>query len=332
MSYIGRSYLERISEKALTNREAWLKLGLNTAVTTEQDLADYIGVGSSYIPMAAAGRITVVSTSGVDVDSAGMIQNNNLSAAGANYQAGDIVTITQVGGSNGTARILTVGGGGMVLTYEIVNPGTGYNIGIKATVGANGANFTINVTSVSGAAGAGARTVKLRVLAADYSESVITVSLNGTTATEVTNTGFRVNSIEVATAGGNNTTSGNISVTGGGNTIQYILAGRNESRTLFYTVPLGHTLYINDTRYSAGDQASSDYVRCGIKANYNIEEDSILQVGLYNVIDETVLSNSVVSDKPPIAFRIPATVDLKGYAYGNSAAVVETKLRGYLAT
>jgi hypothetical protein len=84
----------------------------------------------------------------------GPIVSATLGAGGAGYAANDTGTITT---NNGDAeyKVLTVGGGGAVLTFSITAPGTAYAVGngqATATGGAQpgvGAGFTVNITAVT---------------------------------------------------------------------------------------------------------------------------------------------------------------------------------------
>jgi hypothetical protein len=84
----------------------------------------------------------------------GAIATSSLGAGGAGYVANDTGTIT-TGNGDATYKVLTVDGGGAVLTYQITNPGTGYNTGngqATAVGGAQpgvGAGFTVNVLTVN---------------------------------------------------------------------------------------------------------------------------------------------------------------------------------------
>lgn len=84
---------------------------------------------------------------------AGPIVTATLGAGGAGYAANDTGTIT-TGNGDATYRVLTVGGGGAVLTFSITAPGTGYTVGngqATSPGGAQpgvGAGFTVNITAV----------------------------------------------------------------------------------------------------------------------------------------------------------------------------------------
>jgi hypothetical protein len=84
---------------------------------------------------------------------AGPVGTATLGAGGAGYLANDTGTLTD-GNGDATYRVLTVGGGGAVLTFLITAPGTGYTVGngqATAPGGAQpgvGAGFTVNITAV----------------------------------------------------------------------------------------------------------------------------------------------------------------------------------------
>jgi hypothetical protein len=84
----------------------------------------------------------------------GAIATATLGAGGAGYVANDTGTIT-TGSGDATYKVLTVGGGGAVLTLSITGAGTSYAVGngqATAPGGAQpgaGAGFTVNVTAVT---------------------------------------------------------------------------------------------------------------------------------------------------------------------------------------
>jgi hypothetical protein len=83
----------------------------------------------------------------------GPIVTATLGAGGTGYVANDTGTITN-GANDATYKVLTVGAGGAVLTFQITSPGTVCNVANgNATVdgGAQpgvGAGFTVNITAV----------------------------------------------------------------------------------------------------------------------------------------------------------------------------------------
>lgn len=119
---------------------------------------------SGYSYAAAYGNSTsgqVSSTTPVSVSTGPFgagIATSSIAAAGLGYVIGDTGLIL-AGAFTGTYAILTVGGGGQVLTYSITVPGTGYAVAnnIPTSVGGAqpgvGVGFTLNVLTISGKAG-----------------------------------------------------------------------------------------------------------------------------------------------------------------------------------
>lgn len=112
----------------------------------------------------------------------------------------------------------------------------------------------LNVVSSSGndaAAGTGAKTITIYGLDSAFQEVVETISLNGLVTVTTSKFFYRINFVEVATAGAGAANAGNITITGAtsGLTLGYILAGVNTSRAAILTVPLGQ--YWNLTGLSA---------------------------------------------------------------------------------
>ena len=82
----------------------------------------------------------------------GSIASITLGSGGTGYSANDVLTIVQSGGANGTAKVLTVNGSGVILTLELLAAGTGYAVasGLATTVAPSGGSAaTINVTSIN---------------------------------------------------------------------------------------------------------------------------------------------------------------------------------------
>jgi len=86
--------------------------------------------------------------------SPGPIVTTTLGAGGALYAANDTGTLTN-GNGDATYKVLTVDGGGAVLTYQITAAGTGYMVenGSPTAVGGAqpglGVGLTLNITAVS---------------------------------------------------------------------------------------------------------------------------------------------------------------------------------------
>lgn len=76
----------------------------------------------------------------------GGIVTSSIDDAGTGYSAEDVLTIAD--GTAGTITVLTVGGSGEVLTYELTTPGTDYSIGVHESTGGGGSDFALDVLTV----------------------------------------------------------------------------------------------------------------------------------------------------------------------------------------
>jgi len=71
--------------------------------------------------------------------------------AGTGYVVGDLVTVTQVGASNGVLRVASIGGGGAVATLTTIlgEQGTGYSVATAlATTGGTGTGLEVDITAI----------------------------------------------------------------------------------------------------------------------------------------------------------------------------------------
>ncbi len=84
-----------------------------------------------------------------DMGSVSGLKTVTLGVGGSGYAENEIVTITQAGGSGGKIRVLTVNSGAVV-TFEIVEPGTGYAVanGLASTSAGSGVDATFNITAI----------------------------------------------------------------------------------------------------------------------------------------------------------------------------------------
>ena len=144
-------------------------------------------------------------------------------------------------------------------------------------------------------AGTGARTVQIQGLNASYEPVVETVTLNGQTAVNTTNSYIRVNKMIVLTAGTGGTSVGNIyagtgTVNAGVPAVVVNQTGilSNESESAFYTVPAGFTAYITRWTMSSGNGTANTHTRFtlrvrpqggvfGTKALYNLPGSGIYE-------------------------------------------------------
>jgi len=114
--------------------------------------------------------------------------------------------------------------------------------------------------------GTGAWTVRVEGVDASYEAVSETVSLNGQTAVNTTNSYLRVNKVMVLTAGTGNASAGTIyagtgTVTSGVPAVVVSQTGSssNESENAFYTVPVGYTAYICRYTVSSGNSTANTY-------------------------------------------------------------------------
>lgn len=122
-------------------------------------------------------------------------------------------------------------------------------------------------------AGTGARTVELFGLDADYNEINETVTLNGQTAVNTTNSFLRINRMTVRSAGSGGANAGVLyagtgTVTSGvpANKYATIAVGDNQTLMALWTVPAGYSAYLYETHVTAACTTSNKLLTCTIKA------------------------------------------------------------------
>jgi hypothetical protein len=102
-------------------------------------------------------------------------------------------------------------------------------------------------------AGVGARSILITGLLAGYVEDTETLAMHatdGTIAVTSVKSWLRINKIETVTAGSSGENAGNITISVGGNILDYMEEGSNISDTGIYTVPAGETFFIATIRGS----------------------------------------------------------------------------------
>ena len=131
-------------------------------------------------------------------------------------------------------------------------------------------------------AGTGARTVQLYGLDADYNEISETVTLNGQTAVNTTNSFLRINRMIVRTAGTGGQNAGVVyagtgTVTAGvpANKYATVAVGDNQTLMALWTVPAGHTAYLYETHVTAACTTSNKLLTTTIVAR---PEGEVFQV------------------------------------------------------
>lgn len=167
-------------------------------------------------------------------------------------------------------------------------------------------------------AGTGARTVVIGGLDADYNVISETVTLNGQTEVNTTNSYLYVNSFYVATAGSGGANAGNINagtgvVTSGVPAVLYdiIATGYNNRTTAHYCVPAGYTGYMVEGILTTGQASGSTSVTAFLKQHGT---DGLVRVGAV----ATLNNGSVQYDFDP-AYAIPEKNCVGATAIGSSA-------------
>lgn len=167
-------------------------------------------------------------------------------------------------------------------------------------------------------AGTGARTVLVSGLDGDYNTVTETVTLNGQTAVNTTNSFLYVNAFYVLTAGSGGQNAGVIyagtgTVTAGVPAVIYdlIAAGYNNRTTAHYCVPAGYTGYMVSGLVTAGQASGSTSVTAYLKQH---GPDGILRVGAV-----TTLNNGSVEYHFDPCYVIPEKNCVGATAIGTAA-------------
>lgn len=167
-------------------------------------------------------------------------------------------------------------------------------------------------------AGTGARTVYIEGVDGDYAVVSETVTLNGQTAVNTTNSYLYVNSFYVVTAGSGGVNAGNINagtgtVTAGVPAVLYdiIATGYNNRTTGHYCVPAGYTGYMVEGIITTGQASGSTSVTSFLKQHGT---DGLIRVGAV----ATLNNGSVQYDFDP-AYAIPEKNCVGATAIGSSA-------------
>jgi len=104
----------------------------------------------------------------------------------------------------------------------------------------------------NGTSTTGAQTVTVQGLDADYNIKSVSVTLNGTTEVAISGTWIRINRAFVTLSGTGGTAAGTIHIQSSGGGVVYAnLSNGNQTQMAVYTVPAGHTLYLDDINFTA---------------------------------------------------------------------------------
>jgi hypothetical protein len=138
-------------------------------------------------------------------------------------------------------------------------------------------------------AGTGARTVTIVGLDGSYNQVSESITLNGQTAVNTTNSYLYVNGFYVASTGSGGANAGNINagtgvVTAGVPAVLYdiIATGYNNRTTAHYCVPAGYTGYLTTGVITTGQVSGSTSVTAFLKQH---GQDGIVRVGAVSTLN-----------------------------------------------
>jgi len=169
-------------------------------------------------------------------------------------------------------------------------------------------------------AGTGARTITISGLDANYDEISESVTLNGQTAVNTTQSFLRVFRMIVDTAGSGGQNAGVIyagtgTVTSGVPANKYgtIAVGDNQTLMCFWTVPRGYTAYLYQVDISMNTEVANKYGTVSILARP--------EGGVFNAKDKFALSQDIIHQefKHPIKFAEKTDLEVRAIASSSNA-------------
>jgi len=172
-------------------------------------------------------------------------------------------------------------------------------------------------STADAAAGTGARTVTLSGLDANYSEISETVTLNGQTAVNTTNSYLRIFRMVVNSAGSGGQNAGVVyagtgTVTSGvpANKYATIAIGDNQTLMALWTVPAGHTAYLLQTDITLATTQNNKYCTVSVVSRPFGE--------VFQVRDRFVKSESTTNQAYSIPVKFEEKTDIEVRAIGDS--------------
>jgi len=169
-------------------------------------------------------------------------------------------------------------------------------------------------------AGTGARTITISGLDANYDEISESVTLNGQTAVNTTQSFLRVFRIIVSTAGSGGQNAGVIyagtgTVTSGVPANKYgtIAVGDNQTLMCFWTVPRGYTAFLYQIDISMNTEVANKFGTVSLVARPN--------GGVFNVKDKFALSQDIIHQefRHPIKFEEKTDLEVRAIASSSNA-------------
>lgn len=166
-------------------------------------------------------------------------------------------------------------------------------------------------------AGTGARTVMVSGLDNNYEEISEVVTLNGQTAVTTTQSFLRINYAAVASAGSTRSAAGDIyfgagTVTAGVPATVYDIIKFNYNNTItgHYTIPAGHTAYLVQGLFSAGQPSGSTQIQ-GRLLTTGVS-------GIRHTAAITTLNNGVADYVFEYPVPVPEKTDIEATAIGSA--------------
>lgn len=158
----------------------------------------------------------------------------------------------------------------------------------------------------NGATATGALTIVISYLDAAGNEQTTTVTMNGTTAVDLTPSDVRfVQDMQVATVGSNGVTEGNIRIykkTDSTLVYSMIEAGGNQSLVPAKMVPLGKTLYL--ARWICSEASNAKRCRARLRADCTNAMPPVRQAGVF--LFKSAMALDSAAAMMDLAYAIPA--------------------------
>jgi len=157
--------------------------------------------------------------------------------------------------------------------------------------------FVSSTSANDSGTGIGARTILIQGLDEDYNEIEETITLNGQTQVATQLSYLRVYRSFVTLAGSNEGTSGVIYIGSSGSTggvpnssVYASISIGNQTQIAAYTVPAGHTLYIDEINFTAAVSQAQKLVHC--KFNSRDHGSNVFRTRFVQVIQSNQLIQS----------------------------------------
>lgn len=148
----------------------------------------------------------------------------------------------------------------------------------------------VSTSADDAVAGTGARTVRIQGLDANYVEVEETIALNGITPVQGTVLFFRINTVQVTTAGTGKTNAGDIVVRDApaGTSRSFILAGQSRSEVGVFSVPAGHKLLATGWTVSGRDTVGN---KAPVDVAFYVTVGGVRKIDWRLSIDGTISAN-----------------------------------------